>query len=59
MIALYPILSFNKCWVHSMSSMEIDMQSHVKIRSKWCVPGGGTVLEEFLGGDVPLEPWNP
>ena len=44
-----------------MSSMEIDMQSHVKIRSKWCVPGegGGAVLEEFLGGDVPLEPWNP
>ena len=40
------------------------MQSHVKIRSKWCVPGeagggGAAVLEEFLGGDVPLEPWNP
>ena len=63
MIALYPILSFNKCCVHSMCSMEIDMQSHVKIRSKWCVPagggGGGAVLEEFLGGNVPLEPWNP
>ena len=57
MIALYPILSFNKCCVHSMSSMEIDMQSHVKIRCKWCVRGA--VLEEFLGGDVPLEPWNP
>ena len=24
-----------------MCSMEIDMQSHVKIRSKWCVPAGG------------------
>ena len=59
MIALYPILSFNKCCAHSMSSMEIDMQSHVKIRSKWCVPGEAAVLEEFLGGDVPLEPWNP
>ena len=42
-----------------MCSMEIDMQSHVKIRSKWCVPAGGAVLEEFLGGNVPLEPWNP
>ena len=21
--------------------------------------GGGAVLEEFLGGNVPLEPWNP
>ena len=20
---------------------------------------GGAVLEEFLGGNVPLEPWNP
>ena len=22
-------------------------------------PGGGGVLKEFLGGDVPLGPWNP
>ena len=22
-------------------------------------PGGGGVLQDFLGGDVPLEPWNP
>ena len=22
-------------------------------------PGGGGVLQEFLGGDVPLGPWNP
>ena len=23
------------------------------------VPGGGGVLKEFLGGDLPLGPWNP
>ena len=22
-------------------------------------PGGGGALQEFLGGDVPLGPWNP
>ena len=40
-----------------MSSMEIDMQSHVKIRSKWCVPGGGG---RYLRNSwVGMYRWNP
>ena len=30
-----------------------------QIRSKTGMNPGGGVLKEFLGGDVPLAPWNP
>ena len=34
--------------------------NHLSINSvfSYC-PGGGGVLKEFLGGDMPLGPWNP
>ena len=32
---------------------------HEFLLNERAAPGGGGVLKEFLGGDVPLGPWNP
>ena len=38
----------------------VEFQQVQYINLKELIPGrGGGVLEEFLGGDVPLGPWNP
>ena len=37
----------------------IFIQEHPIQQSQFQCSRGGGVLQDFLGGDVPLEPWNP
>ena len=40
-----------------MGAASETLLTRVKLRLRRTLPGGGTL--GFLGGDVPLGPWNP
>ena len=40
-------------------NMLLELRHEFLLNERAAPGGGGGVLKEFLGGDVPLGPWNP